>query len=127
MEHVIEWDKIKPDFGWYDDVADMLGGELIVSERIGDYQGDVVMAIKHNGEYGYITCGYGSCSYCDALEGCENDNERMSLFDSIVRDADWFPTLGELKSHITKRDGTTWEYNEPEWQVFRDKVIAYTE
>lgn len=125
MEHIIEWDKVKTDFGWYDSVVDMLGGEMIASERVGDYQGDVLIALKHNGEYGYIVCGYGSCSHCDALEGCDNDDERKELFDSLVRGADWFDTLDGLKAHVASLDGTSWEYNEPEFAKFRDAVSDY--
>lgn len=73
----------------YDDLVEEFGHEIVLSERLGDYQGDYLFLLYANGAYGFLVQGYGSCSMCDVLEGIEMDTNS---------DAEYEREVEELKS-----------------------------
>ena len=72
----------------YDEIV-ATQGEILKDWVIGDWQGDYVYLLKNNDWYSLVVVGYGSCSGCDALEGCENDEEFESLKQSILNNIRW--------------------------------------
>ncbi len=48
-------------------------GEVVNVEMVGSYQGDYVFALRKGRKVGILIQGFGSCSYCDAVEGMIDD------------------------------------------------------
>lgn len=49
----------------YEEALEAAGAKVIASERFGSYQGDLWCLVEYNGEIGWVTMSYGSCSGCD--------------------------------------------------------------
>ena len=72
-----------------------------------DYQGDSIVAVQHhNGLYGLVIFGWGSCSGCDALQACNSIGELAELAEYIEGRTMWFDTFEELVEHVHNKD---WE------------------
>lgn len=98
------------DYGcWYDykPMGDSFG-EILIWKKSNDYQGDTFAIIyeKENDRYGTLTFGWGSCSGCDALQGCSTiedlDQLASALYSSIV----WYPNKEQLTTWMLYHD---WE------------------
>ena len=63
--------------------------EILAWETFGDYQGDYAVIVKKDGMLGFVVIGYGSCSGCDALEGCDTQEEYDSLMSSTLNSISW--------------------------------------
>ena len=63
--------------------------EILAWETFGDYQGDYAVVVKRNDMFGFLVIGYGSCSGCDALEGCETQEEYDTLMLSVLSSISW--------------------------------------
>ena len=84
----------------------MLGlfGEIIVQRDESGYQGDTLAVIKNGNRYGYISFGWGSCSGCDALQGCDTVDSICDLANCFEQSVQWFESLTDLKSFVLKHD-----------------------
>jgi hypothetical protein len=106
--------EVYPDHSFYDyrPLIESLGHTILLQVDEGDYQGDSLLILKaSDGRYGYLEFGWGSCSGCDALQGCSTwqdvESLRQHLQDSVL----WFPTAGELLRNLKDRDWQTkWSY-----------------
>ena len=58
---------------WNKDVAAACG-EIIIDVTLGEYQGDNMYVLKQGDSYALLILGYGSCSYCDFMEGLYYDH-----------------------------------------------------
>ena len=113
--------------GWYD-YEPMLEafGEILIQVDCGQYQGDSYLIIKSDDKYGYLNFGWGSCSGCDALQGCGDINEVQELMDQLYSQIRWFDSLKELKEYFNTKDWELeygWCYDD--FKDFINKVINY--
>ena len=53
----------------YQQAMQAAGAEVHEFQEFGSYQGDWWAKVTYNGETGWVTGSYGSCSGCDAFEG----------------------------------------------------------
>jgi hypothetical protein len=112
--------------GSYDDLL-RLFGNIVVQVDQDDYQGDSYVCLEKDGRYGFLTYGWGSCSGCDALYGCNNFEDLESLIISFESDIKWFDTFNALLDYVCDdeaRQGSYYFHNKPLWSKFRDQVIA---
>lgn len=101
--------------GWWDggyhDLIDDLG-EVLTDVRVGDYAGSLLWLLRDGDRFGYLSIGYGSCSGCDALEGCDTLAELRELHDELAGYVRWgsrSETLAFLRDHDWEGD---WSYQE---------------
>ena len=100
-------------------------GEVLVQVDDNDYQGDTRVVYYKDGQYGFLNFGWGSCSGCDALQACDNEEDVDKLIDSLEQDVKWFDSLQELKAYITDSQRKYSYYShEAEWADFVVKVLA---
>ncbi len=52
------------------------GATIIASCHFGSYQGTAWFLVKYNGEYGWVSLNYGSCSGCDSFQAEFEDYTR---------------------------------------------------
>lgn len=111
---------------WYD-YQPMLQefGEILLQIDDDGYQGDSFLIYENNNEYGLLIFGWGSCSGCDALQGCNNINEVQELMDSLYDSITWFDSLQELKDYIANDDTIElkWYYYSDTFKKFRRQVL----
>lgn len=102
-------------------------GEVLVRVDDQDYQGDTRVLLKKGGQYGFLNFGWGSCSGCDALQGCDSFSDIDELIVDLERSIKWFDTLEDTKAYIgndADRQGSYY-FHEKEWTRFKDAVLAY--
>lgn len=74
----------------YDDLLSTFEHEVILKVDDNAYQGDSrVLLKKSDDEYGLLVFGWGSCSGCDALQGCDSIKEVEELRDSLYNSIIW--------------------------------------
>lgn len=87
-------------------VADF--GEIILKTDEGYYQGDYLYILKRQvhktTEFGFLVVGYGSCSGCDALQGCSSWEEVQELYDSMKNNVKWTTSKKKLLREIIPQD-----------------------
>ena len=98
-------------------------GTIIKDWNIGDWQGDYVYLLKNGDKFGFTVVGYGSCSYCDALEGCDSQEEVDELKESIVKGIFW-GTAEEVEAYAIKEDANRWYYHDHEWKTIKRELKA---
>jgi hypothetical protein len=99
-------------------------GEIVETQDIGFYQGDILFLLKDGEKYGFLVQGYGSCSYCDALEGCGSYEDLQYLADSMEASVTWFDTAKEAYNYFLEWDKNDWyTYHKDEVEEFRQKVL----
>lgn len=78
---------------------------ILASESFGDYQGDLVFAVRGSGGSGVIVAGYGSCSLCDAYQAACDDGA-MALDELAVDLANsvHYGTAQELREYLLGED-----------------------
>ncbi len=98
-------------------------GTIIKDWNIGDWQGDYVYLLKNGNKFGFIVVGYGSCSYCDALESCENDDQVQELKKEIV-DRIFWGTAADIEAYAINDHANRWYYHEHEWKTIKRELKA---
>lgn len=78
-------------------------GAVIYEQSYGSYSGDTRALLKKNSLYGYLEFGWGSCSGCDALEGCVTDSDFEELRNDMAGDIIW-RTKSEMKKFLLEHD-----------------------
>jgi len=90
-----------------DHFAGVVGGDIVVQVEDKDYQGDTNVLFKSGeGFYGILNFGWGSCSGCDWLQGCNSWTELQELYNDLWRDIVWYETAQECLDYIGQKD---WE------------------
>lgn len=110
---------------WYTSYTPMLKefGEIIIRVDEDGYQGDSYLIYKDGDRYGYLSFGWGSCSGCDALQGCCSISEVQELMDKLYNDIKWFDSKVLLKEYFNTRDWTLeWSWYCSEFRDFLKKV-----
>lgn len=96
--------------GGHDDQMQNLfkGATVLAHWNEGDYQGTVATAVQlADGRFCWYQDSYGSCSGCDAWEGCDDEDARKLLI-GLAIDAEVFNTLEEMKAHMAQSDAASW-------------------
>jgi len=111
--------------GNYQPIIDELGNVLVQVDD-NDYQGDSRVLYEKDGKYGYLIFGWGSCSGCDELQGCENIWEIQVLMENLETNIRWYDTIDELKQYFKDKDwDLEYSWHAEETKEFVDKVINY--
>lgn len=109
----------------YQPIIDAMGNILIQVDDE-DYQGDTRALVQHEGKYGWVQFGWGSCSYCDSLQACDNMQDIQDVIDSIVSGTKWFDSAEECLEFFKNHD---WEgdysWYQAEQRDFVEQVIEY--
>lgn len=111
-------------WGWWD-YQPMLNefGNIILQKDEQNYQGDSFLIYEKDDKYGYLTFGWGSCSGCDALQGCNSISEVQELMDRLYSSIEWFDSLDALKEYFEETDWPLkYEYSIPEFKEFLIEV-----
>lgn len=107
----------------YEDVVSCFGN-IVIKVNDDSYSGDERYLLEKDGKYGYIIIGFGSCTGCDWLLGCDTEQEKESLIFDIKNDIKWFDNLSDLQRYFSKKD---WEleysWHADETKDFINKVI----
>jgi hypothetical protein len=112
--------------GSYGPIVAALGVSLVEVEA-GDYQGDTwVLLHADDGHYGILTFGWGSCSGCDALQGCDSYADVAELAKGMQ--PTWFETAAAALEYVNTHD---WQgdhcWHEDHLQEFIGKARATLE
>lgn len=104
-------DESSVDWMDYDDLIGLFCDEIVVEASDDDYQGDTYAILRRGDEFGYLEFGWGSCSGCDALQACENDEEGAKLANELAEGVEWQTGREALKEWIAGKDwpgGYSW-------------------
>lgn len=94
-------------------------GYVVVKVDDKDYQGDTRALLERNGKFGLLVFGWGSCSGCDALQGCGSYEEVDELIQKLNASITWFDTLQECVAYISHSDRLGSHYaHSAEWLEF---------
>lgn len=115
--------------GDYQPLLNSFEYNILVQVDENDYQGDSWLLLHDGKRYGYLQFGWGSCSGCDALQGCSNLAEVAELRDSLHEAIQWFDSAKDallfFVSHDWKGD-YSWHSTESK-QFFREAMARLTE
>jgi len=74
----------------YIDLIKSANLEVIDHLTMGEYQGDLLMIVKKDNQFGMIVAGFGSCSGCDAFQSCRDDKRKLNkLRDKLCNGVIW--------------------------------------
>lgn len=102
--------------------------ELILTHRLGSYQGSSWVLFRSYHEhrqvmYGFLEFGWGSCSGCDALAACDSYKDLDKLRRSLINSISWF-TISKMVKFLKEKD---WESmsdsSVEEGKTFINKVL----
>lgn len=113
---------------WYTSYTPMLEefGEIIIRVDVNDYQGDSYLIYKDGNRYGYLCFGWGSCSGCDALQGCSSITEVQLLMNELYNSIKWFDSKVLLKEYFNTKDWSLeWCWYYSEFRDFLEKVKEF--
>jgi hypothetical protein len=100
-------------------------GHILVQVDDQDYQGDSRIFYENNGQYGYLQFGWGSCSGCDALQGCHSVLELNELIEDLCQRILWFDSREDAIKFFETHDwGGDYGHGE-EQKEFVGEVIKF--
>lgn len=79
-------------------------GTVVVRVDYGTWQGDFYLLYRDGSRYGFLRLGYGSCSACDALQGCESYREIQEYADGVELSVNWFESASEALHWFESHD-----------------------
>ena len=107
----------------YTPIIEYLGTVVLRYDEPG-YQGDTYAILKKGDEYGFICFGWGSCSGCDALQGCNSYEDVGSIIQWLQESVSWYDSLDEVKQYVEGRNGeNSYMYYMDEWETFVEQVM----
>jgi hypothetical protein len=100
-------------------------GQVVLQVDDDDYQGDTFALLSKDGSFGFLSFGWGSCSVCDALQGCESYEELGGLIAGLEHGIKWFDSLPTAQSYIGDDEARkgSYYYHADTWNSFRDQVL----
>jgi len=111
--------------GNFNDVSDYTPivesfGKVIVRVDERNYQGDSYVYYHEGDKHGLLVFGWGSCSGCDALQGCSSVDEVEELIEGLRREIKWFDSASKLYNWINDKEyhKTQYHYHTGEWGEF---------
>lgn len=119
-----KWFDNTPYFCEYQPIIDSFG-TVAVQVDDHDYQGDSRILYDNDGKIGYLQFGWGSCSGCDALQGCDTFEEVDKLIAELEADIKWFDDKAEAIEFFKTHD---WEGDysyDDEQRDFIEKSLEY--
>ena len=100
-------------------------GDILLRVDDDDYQGDSRVLYAEGERIGYLQFGWGSCSGCDALQGCDHISEIQALMKNLCDNVHWFANRAEalewFNTHDWKGD---YSWHDAEQQQFIQGAIA---
>lgn len=81
-------------------------GEILLQVDNKDWSGDSRVLYTDGDKVGYLQFGWGSCSGCDALQGCQNIEEVQGLMDNLCSSIKWFDNAQDALQFFMTHD---WE------------------
>lgn len=117
---------ISGEYADYDLLLRSLGYGIQEWITCGSYQGDHVALLRRaDGAYGFTVIGYGSCSGCDALEGCGSLASVDALRDELDNDIEWNVDPKALAATLMSKDEANhWWLHDSEMKAARDKIVG---
>jgi len=122
------WEQQKETSFWgFEDYQPLLEslGEILIQVDDNGYQGDSRVLYKKGRKVGWLQFGWGSCSGCDALQGCTTFEEADNLIKELHNSIKWFTPKQALR-FFTEHDwfgdysGRSYEQKE-----FIEEVLDY--
>jgi hypothetical protein len=110
--------------GSYESLIESTGLEILVNVADDDWSGDSILLVRDGDQYGQLNYGWGSCSGCDALQGCETLEDYEELRRDLVCGVIW-DTLENTVMGITNRDWEVSYYGESLGLCFVKEVEQY--
>lgn len=123
IEQVYEEDAYE--YSDYQPLLESFEYEIVIQVDEAGYQGDSFVLFRNGVQYGILTFGWGSCSGCDALQGCSSLADVGNLRDSIHSGIQWGnpqETLHYLKTHDWEGD---WSWGSGEARDFIKRAIEH--
>ena len=118
---------MKADDEWisYDDVVESFGYKYELALEMGSYEGDYVYLLSDGLKRGFLMFGYGSCSGCDALEGCITPNDIRDLANSLHGNIRWFDSTYTRNAFIRDSvdDPNHWFSSEEEYKTWASDYL----
>jgi hypothetical protein len=101
-------------------------GQVLVQVDEDDYSGDTFALLSKDGQTGFLQFGWGSCSGCDALQGCESYKELGELIENLESGIKWFDSLAEAQAYVGNNSITrgSYFYHVETWSTFKNQVLA---
>lgn len=98
-------------------------GDILVQVDDTDYQGDTSVLYRRGDVYGILIFGWGSCSGCDALQGCNTVADIDDVISS-TRDMIKWGTCDEILRHVSDEEARCgeWSWHAKETQEFYKRV-----
>lgn len=96
-------------------------GTVIERHDDENYQGDTRVLLLKDGRFGYLEIGWGSCSGCDALQGCGSWGQLQELIDAITASVRWFDSKQDALDWFKQHD---WEGDYNPCREWIDKCVA---
>lgn len=102
-------------------------GEAIIQVDDSDCQGDTRVVLKKDDQYGLLIFGWGSCSGCDALQGCSSLREIDELIEGLRNEIKWFDSWDGLLKYVNEKDWELdWAWHSDETKQFIEKIKSFT-
>ena len=111
----------------YEGLIELGAGAVVVTEMIGDYQGDYHFLVKDGENYAHVVTGYGSCSGCDALQDCEESFSKIAKLGNDICGSVIWKSQEEILKHIEEHDaeGSWYGKEKEQWASFQQEVRNY--
>lgn len=104
----------------YDEIV-ATQGEILKDWVMGDWQGDYIYLLKKDDKYSAVVIGYGSCSGCDALQACDNDEDFEALKQDVLRTIVWV-TKEDILNDLDDEELNRWYFHEEDWEDIKKEI-----
>jgi hypothetical protein len=129
--HVAEWNSVygeESDHFWapsdYTPLLESIA-PIALQKDEEDYQGSSFVLYRDGARWGYLAFGWGSCSGCDALQGCESWNEVAELRQELNSDVYWEPDATAMLRWIVNRNWVgDWSWSSGTHRTFLVDAVA---
>ena len=110
----------------YDMIVDAFGYQNPIWVEDDDFQGDSYALLKDGEKRGFLVFGWGSCSGCDWLQGCDTIEDITELYNHLLSEILWKDSAAEMLEYMNAKDwDVEWYARKPEWKDFLDKAKSY--
>ena len=106
------------------------GYEVVADEAFGQWQGDYVFVIREAysemPDFGVVVAGFGSCSYCDALQACGSQEDVDALFEQTMASVEWYRNAVDVQYWLLgqARNEMRWYAHEPGFEEALERLRA---
>lgn len=99
-------------------------GEVVVRVNERDCSGSTWVLLRRDAEWGYLCFGWGSCSGCDALQGCSSFDDAQVLADTIESQVMWRSCAEMMKWFASHDWGGDWHADNDDVARFIEQAKA---